>query len=159
VDFVQENACFTNFASHLKGLKGLKMSVGLHKKPISELQSSACHPAQVVMSHFNSIWYLIYLPTQLKGRVYLDGWLYAKMAYLFKTVDHTGTDRVWHGATELIRHNKFVMPRHVGCMWNGCSGHGLSGMGLLSILSFIHIAATFATGVSSAFLLRWYNLL
>jgi len=47
----------------------------------------------------------------------------------------------------------------VGCMWNGCSGHGLSGMGLLSILSFIHIAATFASGISSAFLLRWYDML
>jgi len=38
-----------------------------------------------------------------------------------------------------------------------CSGNGLSGMGLLSILSFIMIAATFASGMSSAFLLHWYK--
>jgi uncharacterized membrane protein YedE/YeeE len=37
----------------------------------------------------------------------------------------------------------------------GCtSGHGLSGMGLLSILSFIMIACTFGTAIVSGFLLR-----
>jgi len=40
-----------------------------------------------------------------------------------------------------------------------CSGNGLSGMGLLSILSFIFIASAFASGMTSAFLLNWYKLL
>jgi uncharacterized membrane protein YedE/YeeE len=42
----------------------------------------------------------------------------------------------------------------------GCtSGHGLSGMGLLSILSFIMIASTFASGITSAFVLSWFKLI
>jgi len=45
------------------------------------------------------------------------------------------------------------------CLKMCCSGNGLSGMGLLSILSFIMIAATFASGMTSAFLMQWYALL
>ena len=56
----------------------------------------------------------------------------------------------------------FVSPDFCKIEWfvvHGCSGNGLSGMGLLSILSFIFIASTFASGMTSAFLLHWYNVL
>jgi len=56
-----------------------------------------------------------------------------------------------------VCHTRHKTDRFLVCL--GCSGHGLSGMGLLSILSFIMIAATFASGISSAFLLHWYKLL
>jgi hypothetical protein len=39
------------------------------------------------------------------------------------------------------------------------SGHGLSGMGLLSILSFIMIGSTFASAIISAFILHWLKFI